>query len=65
MAKMNGCNGDMVKGPVGMKSVRVNPAQINRANLAKGGVNGDIGGTKEAYKPCIPAGKAGDNKTRC
>lgn len=65
MAKMNGCNADMPKGPVGMRSTRMNPATMTRANLSKGGVNGHVGGTKESYKPCIPAGKAGDNKTRC
>lgn len=58
MAKINGCNSDMVKGPVGAHSTRVNPASITRANLAKGGVNKAI--AKAPYKPKMPSGKAGN-----
>ena len=41
MASKNGVNADMVKGPVGKNSTRINPVSFARNNMSKGGVNKD------------------------
>jgi hypothetical protein len=46
MAKMNGVNSDMVKGPIGQRSTRIDPTDFERNNLSKGGVNHHLGGHK-------------------
>lgn len=63
MASKNGCNSDMVKGPVGFNSTRINPAKASgRNSLSKGGVNDHLGGTKVSAKGPVAAGKAGQGK---
>jgi hypothetical protein len=47
MAKMSGCNSDMVKGPVGKNSTRMNPTAFARNNMSKGGVNNMMLGSKD------------------
>lgn len=60
MAKMNGCNSDLVDGPIGSRSTRTNPGRIQRNNLAMGGVNKHSGGSDVwGKKPALAAGKNG------
>lgn len=68
MAKMNGCNADMPTGPIGKNSTRMNPNDFARNNLAKNGVNQDLGGgakdnyeksgAKETGDPLMKGGKS-------
>lgn len=63
MAKMNGVNSDIVTGPVGSKSTRMNPAMSKRNNLASGGVNQHLGGSDEmGKKPGLGKGQNGQGK---
>lgn len=62
MAKMNGCNSDMVKGPIGSRSTRMNPTKFARNNLSKGGVNDQMGGTRDKMTGSVPAGAAHQGK---
>jgi hypothetical protein len=62
MAKMNGCNADMPKGPVGSRSTRINPNSFARNNLSKGGVNDQMGGTKDKMTCKVAAGGVSQGK---
>lgn len=65
MAKMNGCNSDMPKGPIGKNSTRINPNSFARNNMSKGGVNAHAGGSDTwDTKPKLSAGDNGLGKHR-
>ncbi len=63
MAKMNGCNADMPKGPIGKNSTRMNPNSFARNNLAMGGTNAH-GSNVGSEKPKLSAGSNGTGKHR-
>ena len=44
MAKMGGCNDNIRIGTQSQGTMRINPGTFKRNNLAKGGVNKDLGG---------------------
>ncbi len=46
MAKMGGCNDNVAKNNKPQAPGRMNPANFNRKNMAKGGVNNQMKGKK-------------------
>lgn len=62
MAKMGGCNA-YIAGPNGTHSTRMQPQNLGRKNMSKGGVNDHSGGSDAwGVKPKVKAGGASQGK---
>lgn len=57
MGKIGGCNSDMVKGPIGKNSTRINPTSFARNNMSKGGVNSGIPNSASVKAGGVAQGK--------